>query len=201
MKIKKIIIIFILLIFGLVNNTGGEEECVCCLIIAGQPGMPFIYSWMLSRNCTSGGQIVENKNCFDRNAPVSGNCKKPQKEEKKEEEKEQFKPGKVEVTWVTKTVSICPPGILGGGPCEYPTFQQLAERIRDFLLAISPRLLVVLLIFGGLMYLLTPFGVEEYVKKGHSYIKYAVYGYILLLLVTLIFTVISAVLGGPSPNP
>jgi hypothetical protein len=120
------------------------------------------------------------------------------KEDKKD--KEEFIPGKVEITWQTYTVSVCPPGILGiGGPCEYPTFQQLAERIRDLLLTISPPLLVILLILGGLMYLLTPFGPEEYIKKGHKYIKYAIYGYILLLLVTLIFTIISAVLGGPSP--
>jgi hypothetical protein len=49
------------------------------------------------------------------------------------------------------------------------------------------------------MYLLSPFNVEEQIKKGHNYIKYAIFGYILLLLVTLIFTIISAILGGPSP--
>ena len=55
------------------------------------------------------------------------------------------------------------------------------------------------------MYLLTPFGYEEYVKKGREYIKYAIYGYVILLLITLIFTVIASVLGGPnlptSPSP
>jgi len=112
---------------------------------------------------------------------------------------EQLKPGKVEITWTTTPVSVCPPGILGEAPCNYPSFQQLVKKIKDLLLTISPPLLVVLLIFGGLMYLLTPFNVEEYIEKGHSYIKYAIYGYILLLLVTLIFTIISAVLGGPSP--
>jgi hypothetical protein len=116
-------------------------------------------------------------------------------------EKEEFKGGKITVTWTTTPVSVCPPGILGiGGPCEYPTFQQLAERIRDLLLKIAPPLLVILLIFGGLMYLLTPFGPEEYIKKGHRFIWYAILGYILLLLITLIFTIISAVLGGPSPS-
>jgi hypothetical protein len=117
-----------------------------------------------------------------------------------EEQKPQFKPGEVTVTWTPYNVSVCPPGILEiGGPCNYPTFQQLAEKIKNLLMKVSPPLLVVLLIFGGLMYLLAPFNVEEYIKKGHSYIKYAIYGYVLLLLVTLIFTIISAVLGGPSP--
>jgi hypothetical protein len=113
---------------------------------------------------------------------------------------EQFKPGKVDVKWQTYTISVCPPGIFGGEPCNYPSLIDLIKRINQLLLTVSPPLLVILLILGGLMYLLTPFGPEEYIKKGHKYIKYAIYGYILLLLVTLIFTIISAVLGGPSPS-
>jgi len=46
---------------------------------------------------------------------------------------------------------------------------------------------------------LTPFNVEEQIKKGNRFIWYAILGYVLLLLVTLIFTIISAILGGPSP--
>jgi hypothetical protein len=30
-----------------------------------------------------------------------------------------FKPGEVTVTWTTTPVSVCPPGILGGGPCNH----------------------------------------------------------------------------------
>jgi hypothetical protein len=115
------------------------------------------------------------------------------------EDEKLFKPGKVEVTWTPYTVSVCPPGILGRAPCNYPSFIDLVTRINQLLLTISPPLLVILLIFGGLMYLLTPFGIEEYIKKGHNYIWYAILGYFLLLLVSLIFTIISAVLGGPSP--
>jgi hypothetical protein len=98
-----------------------------------------------------------------------------------------------------KLISVCPPGILGKGPCQYPSLIDLFQRINELLLKISPPLLVLLIILGGLMYLLTPFNVQEYIKKGHSYIIYAIFGYILLLLVTLIFTIISAFLGGPSP--
>jgi hypothetical protein len=113
--------------------------------------------------------------------------------------KGKFQTGEVKIEWSTKTVSVCPPGILGGAPCTYPSFIDLVKRIKDLLLAISPYLLVILLILGGLMYLLVPLNVEEYVKKGHKYIKYAILGYIILLLSSLIFTIISAVLGGPSP--
>jgi hypothetical protein len=110
-----------------------------------------------------------------------------------------FKPGEVTVTWTTTSVSVCPPGVLGGGPCSSPSLIDLIKRINQLLLTISPPLLVILIILGGFMYLLTPFNVEEQIKKGHNYIKYAIFGYILLLLVTLIFTIISAILGGPSP--
>jgi hypothetical protein len=112
----------------------------------------------------------------------------------------EFKPGEVTVTWTPTSVSVCPPGILGiGGPCKYPSLIDLIKRINELLLTISPPLLVILIILGGFMYLLTPFNVEEQIKKGHRFIWYAIFGYILLLLVTLIFTIISAILGGPSP--
>jgi hypothetical protein len=111
----------------------------------------------------------------------------------------EFKPGGVTVTWTTTPVSVCPPGVLGGGPCSSPSLIDLIKRINELLLTISPPLLVILIILGGLMYLLTPFNVEEQIKKGNKFIWYAILGYILLLLVTLIFTIISAILGGPSP--
>jgi uncharacterized membrane protein YraQ (UPF0718 family) len=117
-------------------------------------------------------------------------------EEKKKGE--EFKPGKVDITWTTVTVSVCPPGIFGMEPCNYPSLEYLISTTTQFLIDISPYVLVVLLILGGLMYLLTPFGVEEFIKKGHGYIKYAIYGYILLLLVSLIFSVIKMIIGGPS---
>jgi hypothetical protein len=116
-----------------------------------------------------------------------------------------FTPGKVEVTWTTVTFRVCPPGILGSNSCTYPSIQNIAEKIRDFLLEIAPFILVILIVIGGFMYLLTPFGYEKYVKAGREYIKYAIYGYVILLLIALIFTVIASVLGGPnlptSPSP
>jgi hypothetical protein len=112
---------------------------------------------------------------------------------------EYTKPGKVEIEWETKSISVCPPGILGSAPCNYPSLVDLIKRINRLLLTIAPPTLVILIIIGGLMYLLTPFGVENYIKKGSNYIKYAILGFIILLLTTLIFSIISAILGGPSP--
>lgn len=112
---------------------------------------------------------------------------------------EKTKPGEVKIGWQIYTIPVCPPGIFGTNPCSYPSLIDLFKKINELLRTISPPLLVVLIILGGLMYLLSPLGVENYIKKGHKYIQYAVYGYILLLLVTLIFTIISALFGGPSP--
>jgi hypothetical protein len=110
-----------------------------------------------------------------------------------------FKPGKVDVKWNLVPVSVCPPGVLGGGPCSSPSLIDLIKRINQLLLTISPPLFVILIILGGFMYLLTPFDVKKFIETGNRFIKYAIVGYVLLLLVTLIFTIISAILGGPSP--
>jgi len=109
-----------------------------------------------------------------------------------------IEPGEVKVEWETKPISVCPPGILGSGPCKYPGLVDLIKRINKLLLTIAPPTLVILIIIGGLMYLLAPFGVENFIKKGHKYIQYAILGFIILLLTTLIFSIISALLGGPS---
>jgi hypothetical protein len=109
----------------------------------------------------------------------------------------QFKPSEIKVEFVTTTGQICPPGILGTGPCSYPTLEDIANKIINLILNISPYLLTFLLVLGGFIYLLSPFKVEEYIKKGHNYIKYAILGYILILLLSLIFSIISAIIGGP----
>ncbi len=110
---------------------------------------------------------------------------------------EKTKPGKVEITWEEKTVSVCPPGIFGLPPCQYPDIIDVVKRVNEFILNLAPIVLVILIILGGFYYLLTPFEPKKMIEKGHSYIKWAVYGYIILLLVSLIFTFIRAIFGGP----
>jgi len=108
-----------------------------------------------------------------------------------------FKPSEIKVEFATIPGQICPPGILGTGPCSYPTLEDIANKIINLILNISPYLLTFLLVLGGFVYLLSPFKVEEYIKKGHNYIKYAILGYILILLLSLIFSIISAIIGSP----
>jgi hypothetical protein len=176
---------------------GNGQDCVCCERCT--PPIGCKNEWSEKEKCsgTPLTRIVDNKECADIEEHPS-TCKLPLTRLPLTG-KEQFKPGEVTITWTPINVSVCPPGILGGEPCSYPIFIDLIKRINEFLLTISPPLLVILIILGGLMYLLSPIGPEEYIKKGHRFIWYAILGYILLLLVTLIFTIISAVLGGPSP--
>lgn len=108
------------------------------------------------------------------------------------------KPGTVSVTWTIATVTVCPPGVLGTEACRYPNPIDVIKQIMNLIMTISPSVLVILLILGGLVYLLTPIDVKK-VALGHRYIQYAVIGYIILLLITLIFSLIGALFGGPRP--
>lgn len=105
---------------------------------------------------------------------------------------------KIDISYTTVSFKVCPPSIFGYAACEYPSIFDLIKRVIDFIVFdLAPPVMVIILIFGGFMYLLAPINVEEFIKRGHNYIKYAIYGYILLLLIDLIFTTISSILGGP----
>ncbi len=102
----------------------------------------------------------------------------------------------VKVTWEEKQLRVCPPGIFGGPPCQYPDIQTIIQKIINLILEIAPLVLVILIIVGGFIYMLSTFK-PDVIKTGHRYIQWAVYGYFILLLITLIFTFISAIFGGP----
>jgi hypothetical protein len=215
---KKIIIILLVLGFLFVKQVYGQgvPYCVCC-VQKGLGGAYVNYFWAVACLPQYNQEQVDKSECITRNVQPSPGlqCEVPSQPSQPQPSQpsqpsqpptfpipeEKIKPGEVKVTWTSTLISVCPPGIFRiGGPCEkYPTLEYLIATTTSLILKISPPLLTLLIIFGGLMYLLTPFNVEEYIKKGHNYIKYAVFGYILLLLVTLIFTIISAFLGGPSP--
>lgn len=119
-----------------------------------------------------------------------------------EEPGKNVKPGKVEINWQTKTVRVCPPSLFRETPgdCQYPSIQEIASSVVMFIIdRLAPPLLVLLIIIGGFFYLLSPFDVKN-IQTGHNYIKWAVYGYFVLLIIVAVLSVISAFLGGPS-NP
>lgn len=112
----------------------------------------------------------------------------------------QVKPGEVIVTSVPKIVRVCPPSIFRAttADCTYPSIQEIASSVVMFIIdRLAPPLLVLLIIIGGFFYLLSPFDIKS-IQTGHNYIKWAVYGYFILLIIVAILSVISAFLGGPS---
>jgi len=114
-----------------------------------------------------------------------------------QEEVFRVKPGEVVVTWTVATITPCPPGIFGKEPCEFVGLLEIIQRIWNFYLYVAPFILTFLIILGGFYFLLITFK-PDMRMKGWRYIKEAVIGYILLLVISAIFTFIRFIFGGPS---
>jgi hypothetical protein len=102
--------------------------------------------------------------------------------------------GKIEVATVSVPIAVKPPGFFGK---EFSSItpETIFDKIKGFLFDLAPYVFTLLLIIGGLLYLLTP--VSDQIKKGSEVIKWAVIGYFLLLVITGIVTLLKSVLGGP----
>jgi|GEM_PF-1288910 len=107
------------------------------------------------------------------------------------------KPGEVVVTWTETTVNPCPPGIFGKNPCEFVSLMEFIQRVWNFILYLAPFSLTALIIIGGFWFLLITFKPEAR-DIGWRYIKNAVVGYIVLLIISGVFTLIRFIFGGPS---
>ncbi len=108
----------------------------------------------------------------------------------------EIKPGEVFVTWSEATISVCPPGIFGKEACEFIGLLEFIQRIWNFYLYIAPFVLTFLIILGGFYFLLITFK-PEMRNIGWGYIKNAVIGYVLLLIISGVFTMIRFIFGGP----
>jgi len=102
--------------------------------------------------------------------------------------------GKIKVTTVTVPIAVKPPGFFGKEFSEIKP-ETIFDKIKGFLFDLAPYVFTLLLIIGGLLYLLTP--VSDQIKKGSEVIKWAVIGYFLLLVITGVVTLLKSVLGGP----
>ncbi|MER3570012.1 MAG: hypothetical protein C4348_00110 [Patescibacteria group bacterium] len=109
-------------------------------------------------------------------------------------------PGEVKVTWTKTTISVCPPGIFGTAPkddsCAFIPLLELIATIWKFILDISPIILTILIIIGGFYFLLIWLK-PDFRDVGWRYIKEAILGYVILLIISGIFTFIRAIIGGP----
>lgn len=94
---------------------------------------------------------------------------------------------KLEIRFISYTAPICPPSILGmpssRESCVFPSIDDIISAISNFIISeLAPLTLVILIIIGGFLYLLMVFQ-PSFLELGHKYIKWGIYGYIILLLI------------------
>jgi hypothetical protein len=102
--------------------------------------------------------------------------------------------GKIKITTVTVPIAVKPPGFFGKEFSEI-TPETIFDKIKGFLFDLAPYVFTLLLIIGGLLYLITP--VSDQIRKGSEVIKWAIIGYFLLLVITGVVTLLKTVFGGP----
>jgi hypothetical protein len=112
-----------------------------------------------------------------------------------------LKPATITVTTTEVSIAVLPPKLFGG---EHKGAESLAEitperifnEIRDFLFKLAPTLFILLLVVGAIFYLISPINLQN-IQTGSEYIKWAIIGYFLLLVVTGIISAVRVIFGGP----
>jgi hypothetical protein len=112
-----------------------------------------------------------------------------------------LKPATITVEAREVPIAVLPPKLFGG---EHKGTTSLAEitperifnEIKSFLFKLAPTLFILLLVVGAIAYLITPVNLQ-YIQTGSEYIKWAIIGYFLLLVVTGIISAVRVIFGGP----
>jgi hypothetical protein len=112
-----------------------------------------------------------------------------------------LKPATITVEAREVPIAVLPPKIFGG---EHKGAESLAEitperifnEIKDFLFKLAPTLFILLLVVGAIFYLISPINLQN-IQTGSEYIKWAIIGYFLLLVVTGIISAVRVIFGGP----
>ncbi len=110
-------------------------------------------------------------------------------------------PPEIKVATTEISIAVIPPIIFDGehkgtSSLAAITPSRIFDEIKDFLFKLAPTIFTLLLVIGAIFYLLTPINLQN-IQKGTEYIKWAVLGYFLLLVVSGIITAIRAIFGGP----
>ncbi len=112
-----------------------------------------------------------------------------------------IKTGSVTVTTTEVSIAVIPPVVwsdehLGTKTLAAITPERVFNEVRNFVFSLAPFVFTILLLAGALFYLLSPFDIEK-IKTGSEYIKWAVIGYFLLLIITSILLALRFIFGGP----
>ncbi|GIW66413.1 MAG: hypothetical protein KatS3mg095_0311 [Candidatus Parcubacteria bacterium] len=99
------------------------------------------------------------------------------------------------------SLKVIPPIVFSDDHKGEESFKQITperifNEIKDFLFSLAPIVFILLLIIGAIFYILSPIKIE-YIRSGSEYIKWAIIGYFLLLIISAIFTAIKTIFGGP----
>ncbi len=110
-------------------------------------------------------------------------------------------PAKVEVTTTEQPIAVIPPIIFseehqGTSSFASITPERIFDEIKNFVFKLAPTLFILLLIIGGIFYLLAPVNLKN-IQTGSEYIKWAVIGYFVLLVITGILAAVRGIFGGP----
>jgi hypothetical protein len=98
-------------------------------------------------------------------------------------------------------IAVIPPIIWSDkheGPESFKaiTPQRIFYEIKNFLFTLAPIIFIILLIIGAVFYIASPIKIE-YLQSGSEYLKWAVIGYFVLLVVSAIFSLLKTIFGGP----
>ncbi len=113
----------------------------------------------------------------------------------------ELKPAEIKVEAVEQPIAVLPPVVFSGEHRGTPTFAQITpetifNEIRDFLFKLAPTIFILLLVIGAIFYLISPINLQH-IQTGSEYIKWAIVGYFLLLVVTGIISAVRVIFGGP----
>ncbi len=109
---------------------------------------------------------------------------------------------KLDLRFVSYTISVCPPSIFGvpssRASCTFPSIVDIIATTSNFIISeLAPLTLVILIIIGGFLYILMVFQ-PSFLELGHKYIKWGIYGYVILLL---IFSILVFIRSTFTPSP
>jgi hypothetical protein len=112
-----------------------------------------------------------------------------------------LKPATITVTTTEVSIAVLPPVIFTGrheGTTSLAeiTPERIFNEIKDFLFKLAPTLFILLIVVGAIFYLISPINLQN-IQTGSEYIKWAIIGYFLLLVVTGIISAVRIIFGGP----
>jgi hypothetical protein len=108
-----------------------------------------------------------------------------------------FTPGQIEVEVVKMPIAVAPPDLFGREfSSEELSPTGIVDKIEEFILNLAPFLFILLVVIGGIFYLLNVFH-PQYLQAGKNWIWWAIAGYVILLIASAIITLLESIVGPP----